>query len=161
MKPAAADAAAKCQGKPHAQAGQRHGFPQLAARLPLRAVTDAELDRKIGSQPHTENSEGERDRVEGSHDQQSDRRGDRKAGAQRQRHSQHDLERAQSQPQDQEDKRSGDDSVQQCALLKGRKFLVDDWNGTGQSEPSSKIGFELRSLAGFADGRSRLPAGLQ
>jgi len=45
-------------------------------------------------------------------------------------------------------------------LLKRGEFLVDDWYGAGQSEPGMKIGCEVRSLAGLADRRRRLSAGL-
>ena len=51
MKPAAADAAANVRGSPTLRLVSADRFPQLSARLPLSAVTDAELDREIGSQP--------------------------------------------------------------------------------------------------------------
>src|SRR5262249_28478217 len=59
-----------------APAGRYEGLLEIAARMPLRSIADAELDTEIDAETNEEYAEGDRDRVERSDHPQPDSGGE-------------------------------------------------------------------------------------
>jgi hypothetical protein len=123
--------------------------------VPFGSITHAELDAEVDAEPDEQRGKSDRDQIQCPDHPQSERCGGHEPNGDRQPHSENDTSRAQSEPENDQNRNNGQCGVEPRTLFKAGELVVINRHLARQTHPRLVSVTEVEVADGLLDGFGR------